>query len=561
MDFKTAAGEAVEVRTGISLVSVANARLNLERELAQPFGWDFSAVVQNQRRVWNELFERVEVETPDAREKTRFYTNIYRALSGRNTWSDVDGQWVDPTGRTQKLADPDAVMLGSDAFWNTFWNLNPMMNLMAPDWSEQWTKSELQLYDKCGWTAKGPAGLKYISIMVAEHEIPLMVGAYQSGLKDLDADKILAAAIKMQTSLPRRYPGGQKVGNEDLAGYLKYDYVPADGPEKGRTSCTLEYAYDDWCVGQLALALGHADLAKQFLQRAQNWRNIFDPKTGFARPRLASGDWVEPFDPYHTPGFVEGNAAQYTWFVPQDVPGLVKAMGQDRFVDRLNGAFAAMAPTRFNAIGDGGDHPINQGNEPAMHAPWLFNWAGQPWLTQKWTRAVLDSYYGYNPADAYLGDEDQGQMGAWFVLSALGLYQTDGGCRVDPIFEIGSPLFYSQNHAAFLPRFMAGRPWSSKLRHAASRENRYIQSATVSTGSPGTNGGSGAARLSRADTSNSSWARSRIRTGPRDVLLPRIEANGPIEISHHAIQRPLPWRPLSRSPWRRRRSRPIWRKR
>jgi predicted alpha-1,2-mannosidase len=279
----------------------------------------------------------------------------------------------------------------------------------------------------------------------------------------------------MQTSLPRRYPDGARVGNEDLAGYLKYDYVPADGPDKGRTSCTLEYAYDDWCVGQLALALGHPDLAKQFLQRSQNWRNIFDPGTGFVRPRQADGKWVEPFDPYGAPGFVEGNAWQYTWFVPQDVPGLVRAMGPERFVSRLNEAFEIMAPTRFNAIGYGKEHPINQGNEPDMQAPWLFNWAGQPWLSQKWTRAVLDSYYGYNPADAYLGDEDQGQMGAWFVLSALGLYQTDGGCRVDPIFEIGSPLY--PKITLHFPAAYGGKDFVIEAR-GATRENRYIQSAS-----------------------------------------------------------------------------------
>ena len=145
---------------------------------------------------------------PTSREKTRFYTGFYRGLSGRNVWSDVNGKWIDPYGRPQQLTDPDAVMLGSDALWTTFWSLNQLMNLIAPEWSKRWTESELQLYDKCGWLAKGPAGLKYIPVMVAEHEIPLMVAAYQHGLK-VDAEKILTAAVKMQTTPPQKnLPGG-----------------------------------------------------------------------------------------------------------------------------------------------------------------------------------------------------------------------------------------------------------------------------------------------------------------------------------------------------------------
>ena len=488
VEFKTRAGERVLARTGISLVSVANARLNLEQELARPFGWDFATVVQNQRHIWNRIFDRVEIQTPDAREKCRFYSNLYRALVGRNTWSDVNGEWIDPDACRQKLTDPDAVMLGSDALWTTFWNLNQVMDLLAPEWSARWVKSELQLYDKCGWLAKGPGGLKYISVMVAEHEIPLMVAAYQHGVKGVDGKKVLEAAVKMQTTLPQLYPAGGAVGNENLENYLKYGYVAEDGPvvqgpvkgewRKAWCSNTYEYSYDDWCVAQLALALDRRDVAGQFLKRSQSWRNVFDAETGFARPRRANGEWVTPFDPYRTPGFVEGNAWQYTWFVPQDVPGLVGAMGRDRFLSRLNEAFEKSAPTRFNAAGEHfADYPINQGNQPTMHVAWLFNWAGQPWKSQKWARAILGAYYGHNPADAYLGDEDQGQMSSWFVMASLGLFQTDGGCRVNPIYEIGSPL-YPKAVLHLSKEHYGGKTFTIEARHA-SRANIYIQSATL----------------------------------------------------------------------------------
>ena len=151
--------------------------------------------------------------------------------------------------------------------------------------------------------------------------------------------------------------------------------------------------------------------------------------SGYARPRLTNGDWVTPFDPYLTPGFVESDAWQYTWFVPQDVPGLIDAMGRDRFVKQLNDGFEKSAPQRFNG---GGRSAVYHGNEPSMHMAWLFNWAGKPWLTQKWVRAILNRYYGYTPNDFYLGDEDQGQMSSWFVMAALGLFEMDGGCRVHP---------------------------------------------------------------------------------------------------------------------------------
>jgi predicted alpha-1,2-mannosidase len=205
---------------------------------------------------------------------------------------------------------------------------------------------------------------------------------------------------------------------------------------------------------------------------------VFDPTTGFARPRKANGDWVTPFDPYHTPGFVEGNAWQYTWFVPQDVPGLIDAMGRERFISRLTEAFEKSAPTRFNAAGERfEDYPINQGNEPTMHVAWLFNWAGAPWLSQQWARAILGAYYGHGPADAYLGDEDQGQMSSWFVMSSLGLFQTDGGCRVNPIYELGSPL-YPKVVIHLSKQHYGGKTFTIVARNT-SKENKFIQSARL----------------------------------------------------------------------------------
>ena len=474
--FDVQTNRVVQARVGLSLVSIANAALNLKTEVAEPFGWDFEAVRRHHVQVWNELLGRIEIETPDRLEKVRFYNNLYRSFC-RNIWSDVNGQWVDGTERVQQFEDSDAVALGCDAFWNTFWNLNQLWNLAAPDWSSRWVKSQLAMYDALGWLAKGPAGMEYIPVMVAEHEVPLVVGAYQMGVRNFDAEKAFAAVYKMQTTLPQRVGGGL-AGNRDLETYLEHKYVPSD---KGRFSNTLEYAFDDWTVAQFAKALGKDQEYAEFIDRATWWRHAIDPETGFARLRKSDGQFEPDFDSFRSGAnhhYVEGNAWQLTFFVPQNVPGLAKAIGIDRFRKRLGWGFEESDKWRFNAPNDQyWDYPIMQGNQQSMHFAFLFNWVGQPWLTQRWSRAITDRYYGTGLANAYLGDEDQGQMSAWFVMVALGLFQTDGGCRVDPIYEIGSPL-YEKATIHLDGRYGRGTRFTIEARNT-SWKNRYVQSATL----------------------------------------------------------------------------------
>lgn len=476
VEFDTRNNPVVQVRSGISYVDLAGARFNLEQEVATPFGWNFEAVRQNQVSTWNDLFERLQVRSNDQREKMRFYTNLYRSYC-RNIFSDVDGRWVDATEQVQKFTDPDAVALGCDAFWNTFWNLNQLWNLATPEWSSRWVKSQLGMYDANGWLAKGPAGMEYIPVMVAEHEIPLLVSAYQMGIRNYDSEKLFKAVKKMQTTLPQ-VVGNGLVGNRDLAAYLRYHYVPAD---KGRFSNTLEYSFDDWTVGQLAKALGKEEDYKVFSDRGNWWRNAIEPDSGYAHLRNADGSWQANFDPFRSGAnhhYVEGNAWQLTFFVPQDVPALAEAIGKQRFIDRLTWGFKASEPWRYNAPGDQyWDFPVVQGNQQSMHFAFLFNWVGEPWQTQQWTRSILDRYYGFDIANAYLGDEDQGQMSAWFVMAALGLFQTDGGCRVEPVYEIASPLF-NKVMIDLGERFDRGKTFVIEAR-GTSRKNKYVQSASL----------------------------------------------------------------------------------
>jgi predicted alpha-1,2-mannosidase len=476
VEFDTRESPVVQVRSGISLVSLAGAAQNLEQEISQPFGWSYDAVVENQKRAWNDILQRVDITTDNRLEKMRFYTNMYRSMC-RNTWSDVNGEWMSAGGKVQKFTNPDHVALGCDAFWNSFWNLNQFWNLVTPEWSSRWVQSQLAMYDADGWLAKGPAGMKYIPVMVAEHEIPLIVGAWQMGIRDFDADKALRAMVKMQTT-PAGPVATGFAGNRDLVSYMTYRYVPSD---MGRFSNTLEYSFDDWTVGQFAKALGKTAEQKIFSERGTWWRNAINPANGYAHLRESNGKFTEDFDPFRSGAnqqYVEGNSWQLSYFVPQDVPGLIEIMGEKAFVERLDWGFTASEPWRYNAPNDQyWDYPVVQGNQQSMHFAFLFNWARHPWLTQKWSRSIIDKYYGYGVANAYLGDEDQGQMSAWLVMAAMGLFQTDGGTSATPIYEIASPL-YEKVVIDLGGRYGRGRKFTIEAR-GVSKANKYVQSAVL----------------------------------------------------------------------------------
>lgn len=475
--FDPSKNPVVQVRTGISLVSVQNAAENLHAELAEPFGWDFEAVVENQFKVWNDLFSRLTIKTDDRLEKVRFYNNMYRSICSRNIWSDVNGEWVSTDGKTRKVDNPETdVMLGCDAFWNTFWNLNQFWNLVTPEWSSKWVNSQLDMYDANGWLAKGPAGMNYIPVMVGEHEIPLIVSAWQMGIRDFDPQLALEAAVKMQTTPAQKVFKGF-AGNRDLVSYMEHHYVPYD---KGRFSNTMEYSYDDWTVGQLAKALGEEDTYKTFNERGYWWTNVISDE-GYCHMKDSKGEWMKDFDPFRSGAnhhYVEGNAWQLTFFVPQDVPALVEKIGKERFTERLLWGFNQDEPYRYNAPNDQyWDHPIVQGNQQSMHFAFLFNYAGHPWETQKWSRSILDRYYGCGLANAYLGDEDQGQMSAWAIMTSIGLFQMDGGCSVDPVYEIASPAF-EEIEIDLGGRYGRGEKFVIKA-EKASRKNVYVQSAIL----------------------------------------------------------------------------------
>ena len=477
-DFHVKKDEVILMQTAISLVSIDQARLNLNAELNQ-FNWDFNAVKNNARNTWNDLLSKIKVEGGTEVNKKKFYTNLYRSYVARTTWSDVNGKYVD-VNEVVRQTDPKSPIYGSDALWNTFWNLNQLWGLVNPDLTSNWVKSLLEIYKTGGWLPKGPAGIEYSGIMEASHEIALIVGAYQKGIRDFDTETAFKAMIHQQTTPGVKTPENGFAGNRFFESYMKLGYVPH---EEGQVSNTLEYAYDDWCVAQFAKALGKNDEYEQFMKRADNYENVFDPETKYVRMKHRDGTWVKEWDPFcctsfSGPGYLEGNAWQYSFFNPHDVQGIINLMGKEEFNNRLDEGFEKSARFNFNAEGDHYDLvPINHGNQPNMQAAYLFNYSGKPWLTQKWVREIMDKYYGADPYHGWLGDEDEGQMGAWYVMSAMGLFQTNGGASIKPFYEIGSPLF-RKAIITLDNTYYSGKTFVIEAKNVSDK-NCYIQSAML----------------------------------------------------------------------------------
>lgn len=474
VEFDVKKGEAIQVQVVLSLVDQEGCVRNYEAEL-KPYGWDFDAVHQAARKEWNTLLSKIEVEGDEA-DKRKFYTNLYRAYA-KQTWSDTDGRYRDPKERIQKTNGHP--IYGGDAFWNTFWNYNPLLALVSPDILSNWVKTQLELYDKTGWTNNGPTGIEHTGIMEVTHEIALMVGAYQKGIRDYDVNKLWKAVEHNATEEGKVVEGSGWAGQHNLDVYKRLGYVPI---EKGAACQTLDYAYTDFCTAQLAKALGKEEDYAYFMKRSENWRNQFNPVTKLQTPKDSLGNWIVNYDCFSGYKWIEGNGWQYTWYVPHNILGLVEAMGKDLFNERLEDGFEKSVKHRFAAHAFDRhqevafEYYVNHGNEGNMQAAYLFNYSGKPWLTQKYTRAILDIYYGNQPYDGWQGDEDEGQMGGWFVMSALGLFEMDGGVTETPTFDLTSPLF---SKAVIHLDSRYGK--NKKLTIVAennSKENVYIQSAT-----------------------------------------------------------------------------------
>ncbi len=467
LNFSTNGNEQVIIRTGISMVSIEGAKQNLQVEM-QPYGFDFDKLVRANKDVWNKLLSRIEVFTKNENDKEKFYTNLYRIYTGKSVMNDDDGKYVDACGNVQQLKAPTNAVYSSDALWGTQWNLTPLWTLVNPGIAESWVNNFLELADKGGWIPYAPVALGYSPIMGAQHQNSLIISCYQKGIRGFDAQKAFQDILHDYTTPGEPYKCGGFAGDRHLASYEKLGYV-AD--EAGPASNTMEYAYDDWCFGQFAKALGKKDTYKRFMLRSKNYKNQFDTSVKYVRRRNDDGSFVKPFDPNHFgteggwngKGFMEGTPYQYSFFVPQDVPGIITLMGKDTFVNRLENGFK--------------NNLFDLGNQPSLAIPFLFNYAGKPWLTQHYTRLIANTMFDTSPYLGWVGEEDEGQMSGTFVLLSMGLFEVDGGCAARPFYNLSTPLF-DKIIIHLDNKYYPGKTFVILTKNN-SVKNEYIQSATI----------------------------------------------------------------------------------
>lgn len=492
--FGTRGGLTVQMKVGLSYVSSAKARLNLDTEAPH---WDFDRVRKESEDLWNEWLSRVQVEGGTDAQKTKFHTDIWRSLQGGYLTNDVDGAYCDRTGPTPVIRHipPDAEgrpayrRLEGDIFWGAHWSLSQLWGLAYPEIIHDWCHTLTDTYRHGGLIPRGPSGGNTTFVMIGSHSTAFIVAAVMKGIRSFDY------ACAYDGMRKNAFPGGlmSKAGYEHhtcqgggIEFYIERGYIPEGRDIEGfihvdGAAQTLEYAYDDACLAAMAGFLGKDDDRALFTDRAANYRNLFNSATGFLQPRNRDGSWLDPYDPFSMQGWCEANGWQYTFYVPHDVQGLIKLMGgRDNFTRKLDRAFEEAVPMDFYAPKPElrrDSVTVNYGNEPGRFVAYLFNHSGSPWLTQKWAREVQAHTFSSIGPLGFCEDDDNGLAAATSALLALGLFDVRGGASRRPVYEIGSPLF-DRVSIELDPRYYPGEKFSIVTRNN-SRENRYIQSARL----------------------------------------------------------------------------------
>ena len=457
LNYKTSENEQIDVKLGLSYTSVENAKANY---MAEAENLSFDNARLSAAADWSEQLSRIEVKGGSEDSRIKFYTGLYHCLLGRGLASDVNGAYPKNDGTVGQIelgkdGKPVHNHYNTDAIWGGYWNLTPLWALAYPEYYNDWCASQLLVYKDAGWLGDGIACSKYVSGVGTNMVSIALAGAYNSGIRDFDIETMYAAARKDNLEWRDRIEGAGKM---DVRRFVEDGYVPyVDDPgfvayEKGATfsvSHTLEYSFSAYATAQLAKQLGHEEDYRQLMELSNGWAKVFDDDLKLVRPRVLGGEWIDNFDPYESwRGFQEGNAMQYTFFVPQNPDSLIARMGKDKFNERLDTIFTQARKTIFGGgkvafAFSGLSSPYNHGNQPSLHIPWLFNFSGKPYLTQKWTRLICDEFYGTDGEHGYgYGqDEDQGQLGSWYVLAAMGMFDVQGGACSEPTYQLGSPEF------------------------------------------------------------------------------------------------------------------------
>jgi predicted alpha-1,2-mannosidase len=449
--FNTKGNEQVMVKIGISAVDVDGARKNLEKE--NP-AWDFEKIAKNAKQEWNTFLSKIEVEGGTERQRRIFYTGLYHTAIAPNVFEDVDKRYrgLDHNVHVANGFDNYTVF----SLWDTFRAHMPLYSIIDPLRYQEFIKTFLEMYKVGGKLPQWELAGNYTGVMIGYHTHSVILDGYKKGIRGFDAELAFEAMKK-------------RVKN--IQYYNNLGFIPAD-KVSGSVSMGMEYAYNDWSVAQMARLIDRKEDYNYFIYRAQSYRNMYDASIGFMRPINSDRNWVSPFDPTEgSEHFVEGNSYQYSLFAPHDVNGIIDLIGGDeKFIDWMDTLFTKQSErdgTVIDATGLIGQYA--HGNEPSHHMAYLYNYVGVPWKTQAIVHGILDTMYDDQP-DGLSGNEDCGQMSAWYILSAMGFYQV---CPGTPEYIIGTPIFDK-----ITIHLENGKDFVVKANHV-SQENKYIQSATL----------------------------------------------------------------------------------
>ncbi len=465
IELEKAKGNEILMKAAISYTSNENAAKNMEGELAH---WDFEKVVAESKAEWNNMLGRIEIEGGTETQQRRFYTDLWHALQGRRVISDINGAYPDNTGDEFRVGQiplengkPKFNQYNSDSFWGAQWTLNTLWGLVYPEIYEEFVHSMMQYYHDGGMVPRGPSGGNYTYVMTGATATPFVVSAIQKGIITENLEEIYQALKKghMEEGIMAKagYEHKTSIGG-GLNYYMENGYVPHPNPKGMRfgfhqngPGMTVEYSLQDWTLAQLAKKLGHNDDYDYFMERSLNYKNVYNPELGYLCPKNIDGEWMQDYDIFVGPGFVESNAAQSTWFGAHDIAGLAELMGgKEAAAEKLNGQFEVAKELDFTA---GKAHaqeshekhkriPINYGNQPSIQTAFIFHHLDRPDLSQYWSRQVIEqAFSGFSTNSGYNGDEDQGLMSSLSVIMKLGLFQLQTGADEKAVYQIGSPLF------------------------------------------------------------------------------------------------------------------------
>ncbi len=451
----------VMVKVGSSFTGMDAARANLEEEIAD---WNFQKVRSVLEKVWEKKLSTITVRTTDETAKRKFYGSLYRASFLPHAINDADGSYPAFSAGEPVMKMKSGNYYEDFSMWDTYRALHPLLNIIAPQLNGEMMQSLALKYEQGGWMPIFPCWNSYTAAMIGDHCVATLADAYVKGVRNFDYRAAYEGARKNAFTSPddvADYKNG--MGRRALASYLKHGYIPLEDEvpdafhRREQVSRTLEYAFDDYTLAQWADSLGKTDDYKQLIKRAGNYKNVIDPSTGWARGRYADGRFIEPFAPLKFQFYItEGTPCHYTWYVPQDVYGLMKVMGgRKAYTQKLDSMFS--------------ERLYWHGNEPCHQIPFLFNYAGEPWKTQQQVRHIMESQYMEAPG-GLSGNDDAGQMSAWYIFASLGFYPV---CPGTPYYIIASPSFEKA-----VIRLENGKNFTVVARGASAR-NVYIQSVTL----------------------------------------------------------------------------------